>query len=128
LITTFLNDLQENLLLILYWSLNFLCFDSKIIQIIIFIFNAYRKTLYAYSNLLYAHSKYYESNISMNPLFLWVNSRRGESSWLIPSLAYIQHHGDALKMFLYAHSKCIGSCSIHIQNMAGAALFYNVGA
>jgi hypothetical protein len=87
--------------------------------------------LYAYSNLLYAYSKYYESNISMNPLFLLVNSRRGEP-WLIPSLAHIlliyQHHGGTLKMLLYAQSKCIGSCSINIQNMAGAALFYNIGA
>jgi hypothetical protein len=29
---------------------------------------------------------------------------------------------------IYAHSKCIGSCSMRIQNMAGAAPFYHIGA
>ncbi len=29
---------------------------------------------------------------------------------------------------LYAHSKCLGNCSMRIQNMAGAALFYHISA
>jgi hypothetical protein len=44
--------------------------------------------LFSYSNLLYAQSKYSRSNISMNPLFLLVHSRRGESYWLIIGLAH----------------------------------------
>jgi hypothetical protein len=31
-------------------------------------------------------------------------------------------------VLVYAHSKCLGNCSMRIQNMAGAALFYHVGA
>jgi hypothetical protein len=31
-------------------------------------------------------------------------------------------------VLLYAHSKCLGNCSMRIQNMAGAALFYHIGA
>ncbi len=30
-------------------------------------------------------------------------------------------------MQLCAHSKCLGNCSMRIQNMAGAALFYHIG-
>jgi hypothetical protein len=32
------------------------------------------------------------------------------------------------QVYLYAHSKCLGNCSMRIQNMAGAALFYHIGA
>ncbi len=32
------------------------------------------------------------------------------------------------QVYLYAHSKCLGICSMRIQNMAGAALFYYIGA
>jgi hypothetical protein len=32
------------------------------------------------------------------------------------------------RVLLYAHSKCLGNCSMRIQNMAGAALFYHIGA
>jgi hypothetical protein len=42
--------------------------------------------LYAHSNLLYVHSKCYRINISINPLFLLANFRKGGSYWLIPSL------------------------------------------
>jgi hypothetical protein len=31
-------------------------------------------------------------------------------------------------VLLYAHSKCLGNSSMRIQNLAGAALFYNIGA
>jgi hypothetical protein len=31
-------------------------------------------------------------------------------------------------MFFYVYSKYVGSCLMHIQNMAGAALFYHLGA
>jgi hypothetical protein len=30
-------------------------------------------------------------------------------------------------VLLYAHSKCLGNCSIRIQNITGAALFYQIG-
>ncbi len=62
---------------------------------------------------------------------LLVNSRRGESYWLIPSLAHFcccVVTSWRRQVLLYAHSKCIGSCSTSIQNMAGAALFHHVGA
>jgi hypothetical protein len=58
--------------------------------------------LYAYSNLLYAHSKYSGSNISMNPLFIC-------PVWHI-FLLLQKHHGGA---------KC---CSMCIQNVSGVAL------
>jgi hypothetical protein len=51
--------------------------------------------------------------------------------WLIPSLG---HFFVALatswrrQVLLYVHSKCIGNCSMCIQSMAGAALFYHIGA
>jgi hypothetical protein len=32
------------------------------------------------------------------------------------------------QVLLYAHSKCLGNYSMRIQNMAGAALFYHIGA
>jgi hypothetical protein len=53
-----------------------------------FYFECTHRMLYAYLNLLNAHSKYSRRNISMNLLFLLVNSRKGESYWLISSLAH----------------------------------------
>jgi hypothetical protein len=67
--------------------------------------------LYAYLHLIYVHSKYCRSNISMKSLFLLLNSRKGESYWLILSLAYfllLEHHHMGAKY-----------CSMHIQNMPG---------
>ncbi len=32
------------------------------------------------------------------------------------------------QVLLYAHSKCLGNRSMRIQNMAGASLFYHIGA
>jgi hypothetical protein len=32
------------------------------------------------------------------------------------------------QVLLYAHSKCLRNCSLRIQNMAGAALFFHIGA
>jgi hypothetical protein len=32
------------------------------------------------------------------------------------------------QVLLYAHPKCLGNCSIRIQNLAGAARFYHTGA
>jgi hypothetical protein len=86
--------------------------------------------LYAYSNLLFALSKYSRSNMSINPLFLLDNLWRGRSFWLIPSLAHIflaLTTSWRRQVFLYAHSKCVRGCSMRIQNMARAALFYYVG-
>ncbi len=76
--------------------------------------------------MLYAHSKYSESNSAW---ILLVDTWRGESYWLSPSLA---HFFLAIswrrQVLLYAHSKCLGNCSMRIQNTAGAALFYHIGA
>jgi hypothetical protein len=67
----------------------------------------------------------------MNSWFLLVNSRIGESYWVIPSLAdfllFWRHHGGP-QVLLYAQSKCVGGCSLCIQIMAGAAIFHQVGA
>ncbi len=85
----------------------------------------------AYSNLLHACLKYSGSNICMNPLFLLVNSGTSESYWLIPSqvLFFVALTTSwRLQVLFYAHSKCVGSCLMLIQNIAGAALFYHVGA
>jgi hypothetical protein len=70
------------------------------------------RMLYAYSNQLHAHSKYSRSNISMNPLSLLSNSRRGESYQLISSLAHFCCcFSDTLEALsvVYFHSKCVVS-------------------
>jgi hypothetical protein len=75
--------------------------------------------LCAYLNLLYAHSKYSWSNVSLS------------SYWLIQGDVNLIFFG-ALEiswrhqMLLYLHSS-VGSCSMSFQNMAGADLFYHVG-
>ncbi len=87
--------------------MKFLCLDSEIIQIIIFIFNDMLR------GPLSAHSKHSRSNISINSLFLLANSSRDGSYWLIPSLAHFflaVATSWSTKMLLYAHSKCVGSC------------------
>jgi hypothetical protein len=60
----------------------------------------------------------------MNPI---VNSRRSESYWLIPSLAHFSDFEEEPSVALCAF-KCLGNCSMRIQNMAGAALLYHIGA
>jgi hypothetical protein len=82
---------------------------------------------YAY-RMLYAHSKYSESSSAW---ILLVNTRRGKSYWLSASLAhFLLALAISLRrqVLLYAHSTCLGNCSMRIQNMARAALFYHVGA
>jgi hypothetical protein len=74
--------------------------------------------LYAYSNLLNAHSKYSRSNISMNPSFLCPVL----GFFVAPAISWRR------QVLLYAHSKCLGKCSMRIQNKAGASLFYQIGA
>ncbi len=107
--------------IILYSSLKFLCLGSIIIQIIIFILNKLKGCSMRIQN------RYSESNSTWIQL---VNKRRGESYWLSASLA---HFLLALvislrrQVLLYAHSKCLGNCSMRIQNMAGAALFSQIG-
>ncbi len=56
----------------------------------------------------------------------WIIQRRDGSYWLIPSLDHFVL-GPVIswrsQVLLYAHSKCIRSCCMCIQNIAGAALF-----
>jgi hypothetical protein len=74
----------------------------------------------AYSNLLYAHSKYSVSNNSMNSLFLWVNSFADSQFWtFLVALAISWRR----QLLLYAHSKCVELLNV----FGGAALFYHVG-
>ncbi len=76
-----------------------------------------QRMLYAYSNLLHAHSKYSGSNISMDPIKLAI-SRRGESHRLIPSLApflVAPATSRRCQVLLYAHSK-----------YGGASVFYHL--
>jgi hypothetical protein len=67
----------------------------------------------------------------MNPLFQLVNSRRGESYWVIPSLTHffvVLATSWRPQVLLYAQSKCVVVCSVCIQTTAGAAIFHHVGA
>jgi hypothetical protein len=101
--------------LILYSSLKFICLGSKLIQIINLFWICLEDAVCAFKIL--------ESNSTW---ILLVNTRRGETYWLIPSLV---HFFIALatslrrQVLLYGHSKCLGNCSMRIQNIAGAALY-----
>jgi hypothetical protein len=107
--------------LILYSSLKFLCLGSKNIQIIIFILNTLRGC---------------SMRIQNTP-----RATQQESYWLIQGEANLIgcHPVECIfflalavswrrQVLLYAHSKCLVNCSMRIQNMAGAALFYHIGA
>ncbi len=74
----------------------------------------------AYSNLLYAHSKYSGSINSMNSLFLWVNSfADSQFCTFLVALAILWRR----QLLLYAHSKWVELLNV----FSGAALFYHVG-
>ncbi len=107
--------------LILYSSMKFLCLGSKNIQIIIFILNSLRGC---------------SMHIQNTP-----RATQRESYWLIQGEANLIGCHPVWRIFflalaiswrrqglLYAHSKCLGNCSKRIQNIAGAAPFYHIGA
>jgi hypothetical protein len=113
--------------LILYWSMKLLWLSSKLSRIIIFILNTPRGCS---MQIQICSMRIKNTQRATSAWILLVNSRRGKSYWLIPSLALFfvalatsRRH----QMLLYAHSKCVRSCSMLIQNMAEAALFYHVG-
>ncbi len=91
-----------------------------------FYFKHAQKMRYEYSNLLCAHSKYSGNNINMAPLFLLVNSRRGNLIGLFPVWCICCCFSDimetpsvAIRAFktcwelLNAHSKYGQSCPIY---------------